>query len=155
MKVPPKIRLEIERRLRAGEQRAAIARDLKVSFSNVSRFAARLGMPNVYKILCSRADQLRRMVEMQNKVFLPQARASDHQQRAGRNPMRNLSQTILTVALALPLYAGNPPSEDQKAACFPDFLRYCSSHSGDYQAIRSCMIAHKSQLSQACKDAIK
>jgi hypothetical protein len=45
------------------------------------------------------------------------------------------------------------PTQQQIQACRSDALRYCAAFIGDEGAMRSCMVAHKRQLSQECKDA--
>ena len=55
--------------------------------------------------------------------------------------------TFIRAALA------EQPTPAQIAACAPDARRLCADAIPDQVAVRACMIRHKSQLSQACREA--
>jgi hypothetical protein len=55
--------------------------------------------------------------------------------------------TFIRAALAV------EPTPQQIAACAPDAQRLCASVIPDHVAVRACMIRHRSQLSQACREA--
>ena len=45
------------------------------------------------------------------------------------------------------------PTAAQIAACTPDAQRFCLRYLADHAATRTCMIEHKKQLSETCKEA--
>jgi hypothetical protein len=48
------------------------------------------------------------------------------------------------------------PTQAQIDACRPDAIRLCGSYlAGDRAVIRACMLAHRPQLSQQCRDAFR
>lgn len=51
-----------------------------------------------------------------------------------------------------------PPTQQQMRACTPDARRFCSefiSLRGALSGMEACMVAHKAQLSAACREAIR
>jgi hypothetical protein len=60
---------------------------------------------------------------------------------------------LFFTVVSAPLWAADAPTPQQIAACRDDALKLCASHIGDREAMRTCMIAHKAQVSQACREA--
>jgi hypothetical protein len=60
---------------------------------------------------------------------------------------------LLFIVVSAPLWALDAPTPQQIAACQGDALKLCASHIGDREAMRTCMIARKALLSQACREA--
>jgi hypothetical protein len=63
----------------------------------------------------------------------------------------------IAAALLLAMAAGRAaePTSAQIAACRDDALRFCTARLGSQDAMRACMVAHKPQLSEACKAAFR
>ena len=47
------------------------------------------------------------------------------------------------------------PTAAQIAACAPDAIRLCGDELADHDKVHACMIRHKKQISQPCRDAFK
>ena len=60
---------------------------------------------------------------------------------------------ILGAATFIRAALADSPTPAQIAACAPDARRLCAPAIPDPAAVRACMIKHKSQLSQACREA--
>jgi hypothetical protein len=56
---------------------------------------------------------------------------------------------------AVAAHAADAPTAAQIAACTPDAQHFCLQHVGSRDAIKACMIAHKSQLSESCRAAFR
>ena len=68
---------------------------------------------------------------------------------------RNLGMVIALLAPALAMAAAPPvPSANVRAACTPDAKRLCGAVIRDPAARHKCMVAHRAQLSEACKAAL-
>jgi hypothetical protein len=65
---------------------------------------------------------------------------------------RNLGMVIALLAPTLAMAA--PPSANVRAACTPDAKRLCGTVIRDPVARHKCMVAHRAQLSEACKAAL-
>lgn len=62
------------------------------------------------------------------------------------------------LASALAAFAREPapvPTPIQIAACTPDALRLCGHAVPDPEAVKVCMLLHRRQLSQQCREAFK
>jgi len=57
------------------------------------------------------------------------------------------------IVLVAAWLAAADPTPAQIDACRADALSLCAQHLGSRDGMRACMIAHRSQLSQRCKDA--
>ena len=55
------------------------------------------------------------------------------------------------VALPAAAFAQDRGSADDQLACTPDVYRLCSSHIPDEDAITTCLMQHKPQLSAGCR----
>lgn len=79
--------------------------------------------------------------------------------------MKHLPFTVAIVAIVI--LAGMPavsaaetvvqvPSQNQILACQEDARRLCGAYLlGPIEVVRACMLAHKAQLNQPCREAIK
>ena len=68
---------------------------------------------------------------------------------------RNLGMVIALLAPTLAMAAAPPvPSANVRAACTPDAKRLCGTVIRDPAARHKCMVAHRAQLSEACKAAL-
>lgn len=68
--------------------------------------------------------------------------------------VQQISRFALVLALGFTAIATAKAAEAtyaQRVACTPDAFRLCSSEIPDADAVKSCMIANKSQLSAACR----
>jgi hypothetical protein len=69
--------------------------------------------------------------------------------------LRKLSLVALIGMVPTLATAATPvASASVRAACTPDAKRLCGAVISDPEARRKCMIAHRAQLSEACKNAI-
>jgi len=68
--------------------------------------------------------------------------------------LRNLCVVIAMVTPTLALAATPTPSVTVRTACTPDAKRLCGAVIHDPEARHKCMIAHRAQLSEACKTAL-
>jgi hypothetical protein len=67
---------------------------------------------------------------------------------------RSAFRLVLIAAAGLTTLAAAKAEEGtyaQRALCTADAFRVCGSEIPDVDAVKSCMIANKSQLSQACR----
>jgi hypothetical protein len=62
---------------------------------------------------------------------------------------------LFALIITFPAWASDAPTQQQIAACMPDVVRFCAANLADHSAMRACMVAHKSQLSTACREAFK
>jgi hypothetical protein len=68
--------------------------------------------------------------------------------------VQQMSRLALVVVLGLAAAATARAEEAtyaQRVACTPDAFRLCSAEIPDADAVKSCMIAKKAQLSAACR----
>jgi hypothetical protein len=68
--------------------------------------------------------------------------------------LRNLGMVIALLAPTLAMAAPPVPSANVRAACTPDAKRLCGVVSRDPEARHKCMVAHRAQLSEACRAAL-
>src|SRR5580704_11597321 len=69
--------------------------------------------------------------------------------------LRSLSLATLIAMVPMLATAATPaPSAAVRAACTPDAKRLCGAVIGNPEARHKCMVAHRAQLSEACKTAI-
>jgi len=68
--------------------------------------------------------------------------------------LRNLGMVIALLAPTLAMAATPVPSAKVRAACAPDAKRLCGAVIRDSEARHKCMVAHRMQLSDACKAAL-
>ena len=69
--------------------------------------------------------------------------------------LRNLGLVALIVMAPTLANAATPaPSAAVRAACAPDAKRLCAAVISNPDARHNCMVAHRAQLSEACKTAI-
>ena len=47
------------------------------------------------------------------------------------------------------------PTAAQIAACAPDAIRLCGDELADHDKVHACMIRHKKQISQVCREAFQ
>lgn len=47
------------------------------------------------------------------------------------------------------------PTAAQIAACAPDAIRLCGDELADHDKVHACMVRHKRQISQDCRDAFQ
>lgn len=45
------------------------------------------------------------------------------------------------------------PTSDQISACMPDVIKYCGQFLSDHKTVMACMLQHRRQLSQTCRNA--
>lgn len=76
--------------------------------------------------------------------------------RSIRSP-REMAARLLVLGglIAAPSFAGAQGTEEQRQACTPDVFRLCSQFIPNVQEITSCMVRKKSQLSPACRTAMR
>lgn len=58
-----------------------------------------------------------------------------------------------TLATLLLLTAAPTPAE--RSACTPDALRFCSAYIPNQPAVIACLLAHRAELTPACRAAIR
>jgi hypothetical protein len=68
--------------------------------------------------------------------------------------IRKLGIVIALMAPTLAMAATPAPSAKVRAACSPDAKRLCGAVIRDPEARHNCMVAHRAQLSEACKAAL-
>jgi hypothetical protein len=61
---------------------------------------------------------------------------------------RSVVATLIAAAAALPAFAEGTPQ--QRRACTPDVMRLCKAEIPDHARITACLIAKRSNLSEAC-----
>ena len=67
--------------------------------------------------------------------------------------IRSMAVTaILALAGATAAYA---QTQEEKAACRSDALKYCSADVGKPEKMLACLAQHKSELSQACLKVVE
>jgi hypothetical protein len=67
---------------------------------------------------------------------------------------RHLGMVIALFAPTLAMAAPQVPSANVRAACTPDAKRLCGALIRDPEARHKCMVAHRAQLSEACRAAL-
>jgi hypothetical protein len=60
----------------------------------------------------------------------------------------------IVVAIVAPTLAMAAPSAAVRAACAPDARKLCGAVISNAEARHKCMVAHRAQLSEACKAAL-
>lgn len=68
-----------------------------------------------------------------------------------------MTRAVIAALITLAAAADVQPTPQQERACGPDALRLCGTHMNDPRGaeMRACMVAHKAQLSAACREAIR